>query len=311
MHRDVVKILEQVGIPGRDEYALPDSGLRFPDGAHARIEISGVERLSTLEILLEERQKQNVPIHRLVSTVMGSTYLTSTELKEFAAMAKDAGVEVVLTPGPRSAWDIGAKQMLTSDGVLSGMNLRGADNINYFLRDLFRCIDLGFRGFLVMDVSLLAVLTELKQNGELPQNVFFKMSNLSGCGNPCNARLFDRIGAATINPLIDLTLPQLASIRRVTKLPLDILVLAQDTTGGQNRMWECPEIARVAAPVYLKLEPGPSFSQMDKPWMEEFNTKFVRVKVRMAKTIVEMIDSFDQGIAFSGMTPPDLILPVC
>lgn len=36
--REVQKLLEKVGIPGRDAYDLPDSPKRFPDGAHYRME---------------------------------------------------------------------------------------------------------------------------------------------------------------------------------------------------------------------------------------------------------------------------------
>ena len=44
MKLDIVsKYMEEAGIPGRDCYDLPDSDKRFPDGAHYRIEMSGVE----------------------------------------------------------------------------------------------------------------------------------------------------------------------------------------------------------------------------------------------------------------------------
>ncbi|MBU7048111.1 MAG: hypothetical protein HXS54_16880, partial [Theionarchaea archaeon] len=67
---DIQKIrnaMEKHGIPGRDLYELPTSPLTFPDGAHYRMEISGVERLSTLEALVDEMEKRDVPIHRLIS----------------------------------------------------------------------------------------------------------------------------------------------------------------------------------------------------------------------------------------------------
>jgi len=47
---DIIRgFMEKHGIPGRDLYALPSSGRTFPDGAHYRMEIAGIERASTLE----------------------------------------------------------------------------------------------------------------------------------------------------------------------------------------------------------------------------------------------------------------------
>jgi hypothetical protein len=52
--RKVQKLIERYGIPGRDAYDLPSSPLRFPDGAHYRMEISGVERPEVLEAVIDE-----------------------------------------------------------------------------------------------------------------------------------------------------------------------------------------------------------------------------------------------------------------
>ena len=49
----------------------------------------------------------------------------------------------------------------------------------------------------------------------------------------------------------DLTLAQIAAIRAVVDVPLDIYVEVPDNVGGFVRLHEIPEIVRVAAPVYL------------------------------------------------------------
>jgi len=101
----VKQAMEKHGIPGRDLYELPDSPKRFPDGAHYRIEISGVERPEVLEALIDEAEKRGVPVHRLISVVMGATLLDDKELTRFAELARDAKMEVIMTPGPRTSWD--------------------------------------------------------------------------------------------------------------------------------------------------------------------------------------------------------------
>jgi hypothetical protein len=146
--KDAERALEKIGLPGRDLYSLPTSTKRFPDGCHWRVEISGVERPDTLKALIEEAKRRDVPVHRLISAVMGASLLTRAELKEFASLAADAEMEVILTPGPRAGWDIG-RQIATPEGALSGMRFRGADQLNYVISDIKRSIELGFRGFLV------------------------------------------------------------------------------------------------------------------------------------------------------------------
>jgi hypothetical protein len=197
--RKVQKLIERYGIPGHDAYDLPSSPLRFPDGAHYRMEISGVERPEVLEAVIDEATKRNVPVHRVISVVMGATYLTRAELKEFAKIAAEAKVEVILTPGPRSGWDTG-RQLLTPEGSLSGLRFRGADQIRYVVTDILRAVEIGFRGFLVLDEGLLWLLSQMRENGDLPKDTVFKVSIFAGHGNPAGAKVLESLGANTFNP---------------------------------------------------------------------------------------------------------------
>ena len=78
--QEIRDFMERMGIPGRDLWELPTSTQTFPDGAHWRVEISGVERASTMEALIDEAGKRNLPIHRAIATVGGSTFLDFEEL---------------------------------------------------------------------------------------------------------------------------------------------------------------------------------------------------------------------------------------
>ena len=257
--KDVQKMLEKVGIPGKDAYDLPDSPKRFPDGAHYRMEISGVERPQVLEALIDEMNKRKVPVHRLISTVMGSTLLDDAELKDFAQMAADANVEVIITPGPRSAWDVG-RQLVTPEGGLSGLRYRGSDQLSFVVAEYLRCIDLGFRGFLCIDEGLLWLVNRLKEAGEIPDDVVFKVSIYAGHASAAGGKVLQDLGASTFNPVGDLSLPQLASIRQAIDLPLDLHIYLSDSFGGFNRFYEGAEMARVCAPCYFKIEPGPALA---------------------------------------------------
>ena len=312
---DIKKIrdaMEKHGVPGRDLYELPTSPLTFPDGAHYRMEISGVERLSTLEALVDEMEKRDVPVHRLISVVMGSTLLDDKELEEFAALAKENKMEVVLTPGPRSGWDTG-RQLVTPEGGLSGARIRGSDNLSYLIADIVRCAELGFRGFLAMDEGALWLLSKMREEGIIPKNTIFKVSIYAGHGNAAGGKVLESLGANTFNPLGDLSLPMFASIRKAIKIPVDIHVILSESFGGFNRMWEAPELARVTAPCYFKIEPGTALaigSGIYRPWTsEEFLAKLVREKVKYAETIRDIIGKVNPELKLSAQGPSDLAIP--
>jgi len=124
---DTRKLMEKHGIPGTDARDLPTSTKRFPDGAWYRMEISGIERPNVLEAAIDEMNKRKIPIHRMISMVMGATYMTKSEWKDFAQMAAEAKLEVIVTPGPRATWYTG-RQIVTPEGGLSGLRFRGSDS---------------------------------------------------------------------------------------------------------------------------------------------------------------------------------------
>lgn len=312
---DIEKIrsaMEKHGIPGRDLYDLPTSPLTFPDGTHYRMEISGVERLSTLEALVDEMEKRDIPIHRLISVVMGSTLLDDEELTAFAKLAKENKMEVVLTPGPRSGWDTG-RQLATPEGGLSGARIRGSDNLSYLIADIVRGAELGFRGFLVMDEGALWILSKMREEGVIPKETIFKVSIYAGHANPAGGKVLESLGANTFNPLGDLSLPMFASIRKAVKMPIDIHVILSESFGGYVRIWEAPELARVTAPCYFKIEPGTALaigSGIYKPWTaEEFLAKFVREKVKYAEIIRDIIEKIHPDLKLSKQGPSDLAVP--
>jgi hypothetical protein len=311
--KDVALMMEKVGVPGADATDLPSSTKTFPDGAHYRMEVSGVERPKVLEAVIDEAQKRNVPIHRLISVVMGATLLDKAELKAFAQMAADAEMEVILTPGPRAGWDIG-RQVATPEGALSGIRCRGCKGLNQTITDIMRCIELGFRGFLVVDEGELWLLDEMKKNGDIPEDVIFKVSIYAGHANPAGGRVLEMLGAGTFNPVADLTLPQFAAIRQVVDIPLDVHVIITESFGGYMRFYDAPEMARVCSPCYFKIEPGPACAAtgaaLYKPWIDEgMLADWGRVKVKYAQILHELIQENYPDLKLSALGVADLAVP--
>jgi len=309
----VSQLMERHGLPGRDAYELPTSEKRFPDGAWYRMEISGVERPQVLEAVISEMEKRKLPIHRVISVVMGATLLDKSELRDFAQMAAEAKLEVILTPGPRYAWDVG-RQLLTPEGVISGLRFRGSDALRQVIADIMRAIELGFRGFLVIDEGLLWLLGELKRAGEIPQDITFKVSIYAGHANPAGGKLLESLGAGSFNPVADLTLPQFAAIRKAISIPLDVHIVLTESFGGYIRIYEGPELARVTAPCYFKIEPGPACAvgpqALYKPWVSaQMLADWAREKVKYAQIIHELIQENFPEATLSEQGPADLAIP--
>ena len=292
--KEILEAMEELGIPSKDPGELPTSEKTFPDGANYRMEISGVERPSTLHALIEEKEKRDIPIHRLISTVMGSTLLSDDELEDFARMAHDAEMEVIITPGPRASWNTG-RQVATPEGALSGLRVRGSDNIVSLIKDVKRCIDFGFRGFLVTDEGVLWLMNELKKKGLIPEDVTFKVSIYAGHANAAGGKVLEKLGAGTFNPLGDISIPMFASIRQAIDIPIDIHIYLAESMGGFNRFYEGPDMARVSSPCYFKIEPGSGLAAgggIYKPWTDpDFLANFAREKVKYAEIIHDIIQA--------------------
>jgi len=303
--------MEAQGIPGRDSYDLPTSDKAFPDGANFRIEMAGIERASTMEAMLDEARKRNVTIHRVIAAVGGATLVDFEELKALAQMAYDEKIEVVMTVGHRKGWDAGAREMSTSEGAMQAFRLRGSDNISYHIADLMRCVEAGYRGFLVYDEGVLSILNQMRKEGFLPRETIFKFSVFGGYCSAAGARVVQSMGVNSLNPSSDVSLPILGSIRKAIDIPLDVYLIVVDSFGGTFRAYEAPEIARIASPCYFKFEPGTSEGEIYKPWVTEaWHQDFIRQKVRIASIVMELMERHAPGMKTSPRGAKDLVLPV-
>jgi hypothetical protein len=244
------EFLESLGLPGGDAYDLPTSKKRFDDGGQYRFEVPGIQGPASMKALLTQLEDYGIPIHRVTQT-KGIMNLTDEEISQMVALADKFGVELVLALGPRATTDTSAS-VHTSEGVRMGYRLRGQEQVVRSIEDLKRASRLGVRSFLVYDEGSLWVLDECRRAGEIPADSKFKVSAHTGWGNPCSARLFEMLGADSVNPVRDLQLPMLAAIRQAIKIPLDLHTENPASSGGFIRHYEVPEMIRIAAPIYLK-----------------------------------------------------------
>ncbi|MCV7018650.1 hypothetical protein [Mycolicibacterium aichiense] len=305
---DGAAILAAQGLLPADDYALTPSPKRFDDGGSYRLEVSGVERLSTLEALLDESEKHNVFINRIVAFGGGSTLLSTGELRDVATLSAENGIELIAVPGPRTGWDLG-RQALSTEGQAGGRRVRGLDNVRYLLDDYLRMFAAGIRGVLVWDEGVLDILNKARDAGHIPADVKFKISVYAGHANPASIRILQDLGADSVNPVGDLTRPMLAAIRGNVDIPLDVWAETFESFGGMNRLWEAGAIAQVAAPVYFKIEPGESEAVMYNGWIEpEYHERLVRHKVRHAAIINELVATTTPDVTVSPQPAPSPVL---
>ncbi len=236
--------------------------------------------------------------------------LTDDEIRAMARLAQAQGMEVSLFARPNAAWDVGA-MTVASAGKTVSPRLRGQEQLVYCLEDVQRAATLGIRSVLLADEGALWVAGEMRQAGVLPKEMQFKISVMMASANPAAVRLMERLGADTYNIPTDLTLAQIAAIRQAIDIPLDIYVEVPDDLGGFVRLYEIPELVRIAAPVYIKfgLRNAPNIYPVGKH-LESVSLALSRERVRRARIGLDLLARYYPDAIQSTAGAAGLAIPV-
>jgi hypothetical protein len=296
------KALKKLGLPEGDAFDMPSSTQRFPDGAAFRIECPTVNSADCVASLLDTATKTGVVINRITET-FGMFRHTAAEIKEYCRLCNQYGCELLLSVGPRATYDTGAT-VLSPQGVRVSYRLRGMEQLIRAIEDIKRGYELGCKGFLVYDEGMLWVAAKMRSNGDLPKDIIFKCSAHMGHCNPASFKLLADLGADSINPIRDLQIPMIAALRQAVDTPLDVHTDNPPGSGGFIRVYEAPEIVRVAAPVHCKTGNsvigghGEMTSAADGKRMAD-----------QANIVVEMIKRFAPELKQSGKRTADMRIP--
>jgi hypothetical protein len=303
MFEDTREYVKKLGLPAGDLYDMPSSPHRFPDGAAFRIEVPTVNSAEAVAALLETATKNGITINRVTETY-GMFRHTREEIKEYCRLCRDYGAELLMSTGPRATYDTGAT-VLSPQGVRISYRLRGMDQILRAVEDVKRGYDLGVRGFLIYDEGMLWLVGQMRKDGALPKDIIFKTSAHLGQCNPCSFKLLESLGADSINPVRDLQIPMIAALRAAVQVPLDVHTDNPPGSGGFIRVYEAPEIVRVAAPLHCKTGNsvvsghGEMTSAADGKRMAD-----------QAAIVVEMVNKYYPELKQSQKRSSDLHLPV-
>ena len=279
-----------------------ESNKTFNDGGQFRFEVPGIQSPKTMEALLDEAQNQDLTIHRVTQT-KGIMLLSDEDIIQMVDLAKDYGCELFLSVGPRATYDTSAT-VHTKEGSRIGYRLRGYDNLVYAIEDVKRAVSFGVRGILLYDEGLLYALNQMRMADELPKSLHFKMSAHAGHGNPASAKLLESIGLDSLNPVRDLQIPMLASIRNAIDIPIDLHTENPKSTGGFIRHYEVPKFIKVASPVYLKT--GGSVAA-NHNW--DTTQKEAIARVKQVKLVNRMITEYASDYIMSSKKSRDLAVP--
>ena len=294
------KFLKKIGI--NEVSGDYESAKRFNDGGQYRFEVPGIQSPGTMSALLKESVKQNVFIHRVTQT-KGIMMLTDEEIKKMVDLAITYKCELFLAVGPRATYDTSAT-VHTQEGSRIGYRLRGYDNLVYAIEDVKRACRLGVRGILLYDEGLLWVLNKMREEGELPENVHFKLSAHAGHSNPASAKLLESQGLNSFNPVRDLQIPMIAAIRDACDMTLDLHTENPKSTGGFIRHYEVPKFIKVASPVYLKT--GGSVAA-NHNW--DTTEKEAVARIKQVLLVKRMIDEYYPDAIASPNESDDLSIP--
>jgi len=301
-------VVARRGLPVADALHPPASARRFPDGAHFRVEIPSVENLRVLEAVLAAARERDVVVNR-VSQGSGAMLLGEAELRELAAAAAEAGVEVSLFVGPREGYGVGAHPR-SADGSAHAAQIRGMRGLAYAVEDVARASEAGIRSFLIADVGLLTLLVDMQAADELPADCCWKISVAMAPSNPAALAVLEALGATTVNIPSDVTVAELGELRAATVLPIDLYVESPDSLGGVVRGNETADLVAVGAPLYAKF--GLRNSRPLYPAGEHLVEEAVaiaREKVARAAVALEWIDRLDPSLIQSAPGAAGLRVP--
>lgn len=294
------EFLKKIGI--KETFEEFKSYKRFNDGGQYRFEVPGIQSPKTMDALLKESVKNNIFIHRVTQT-KGIMLLSDDEITQMVNLAKDYGCELFLSVGPRATYDTSAT-VHTKEGSRIGYRLRGYDNLVYAIEDVKRACGLGVRGILIYDEGLLWVLNKMRCEGELPENVHFKLSAHAGHSNPASAKLLQENGLDSLNPVRDLQISMIAAIRNACDMAIDLHTENPKSTGGFIRHYEVPKFIDVAAPVYLKT--GGSVAA-NHNW--DTTEKEAIARIKQVMLVKRVIDKYCPQAVPSPVKSEDLSVP--
>lgn len=291
--------LKSHGYPYSDNVELRASPLRFPDGGNFAVEIPVINTLDVLKGTVAALKEEGIPCTRFNET-HGSILLSDSEIREMLSLCAESGYGIAFSIGPRPEYDRKAAFYRGKFGLEQGRRVNNNDAIANSVEEVLRLVDLGCRGVIVYDMGVMRILSEMRESGNLPQDLFFKASSHCIVSNPVTAKIWEELGVDSVTVLHDVDLVVLQEMRRMTNgLILDVPIDVYDDKGGFIRYNEIPEIVQVAAPVILKMGASAQVNPYD-----QVNLNTVKKRVRRVALGLEYLERSGIPTKFAAKAAP-------
>jgi hypothetical protein len=150
----------------------------------------------------------------------------------------------------------------------------------------------------------------MRRAGLFPSAMQAKVSVALQVANATIASLLEELGADSINLATDCSLAEIAAIRSVVTVPLDVYVESPDSIGGFSRQYEIADLVRVGAPIYLKfgLRNAPDIYPSGTH-LEDQAVRASSERVRRAAIGMELIRHYAPETVFSEAGAEGLAIP--
>ena len=253
------------------------------DSRDVSFEFPSIEHPVLLQLLIEEAQRRDVPIHR-VSMGGGTRMLTNSERDDMLSQAHEHGIDVYSFISSRNSFETLVDQAAAEQ-------LRGEVAFRDAIEELHLCSGWGVNGVLLADLGLLDAANKLRVSGDL-HGLAFKTSVAIAPTNASAAALYERLGASSINVSGSSTIDDLAAMRSrlSSSTTLDIYIEISSDLAGGLRYRDAAALVEAAAPVHLK------FGILNAPalypygaHLESIAHQVTREKARRAELVCEAL----------------------
>lgn len=245
--------LETHGYPSSDHVPLQKSKKTYTNGSRYGIEIPIVNNLDVLEKTIKWLEHFKLQCDR-VNETRGAFLLPESEIKDMLQLCREKNIGITFSLSPRPEYDTRSSFYFGKFGMEQCRKLNNLDAVAASIDEALRLADLGCRGLVVYDPGVLSLLNEMRQEGTLPDNMYFIGSSHMMTANPFIAKSLSAMGANSLVVIHDASLVNLQGMRQLCPdVILDVPIDVYKDKGGYIRYNEVAEIVQIASPVVLKL----------------------------------------------------------
>ena len=256
----------------------------FASGGSYGVEMPVINNLETLQKTIHILRNEGVYVTRFNET-HGAFLLCDSEIREMLELCAEEKYGIIFGLGPRPEYDRRAAFYRSAFGMEQKRQINNHDALRASITDALRLASLGCKGLIVYDLGILRVLNAMRLEGELPQDMIFKVSSHCMVSNPMLAEIHVENGANSLTVTHDVGLPILQYMRSVApNASLDVPMDVYKDKGGFMRFHEVAEIVQVAAPVFIKVGSSAQANPYDNT-----NEKTILKRVSRVKRILEML----------------------